>query len=358
MNADESGNRWWNPKVWVWTQLLLGWLPVWALYSTLMLTAHPGTTVRQGIFVGMRAIMCAALLGLAVDWLAHRFPWPVPMRVRFIAQHLLAAPLYAICWMLLTAVLESALQSVHAGGMRLSVRPPWISFMIMGIWFYVMVAGVTYASQAAQRAVVAEALAVNARLATLRQQLNPHFLFNALHTVVQLIPLDPRRATQAAEQLASLLRTSLEEDRDLVRLADEWTFVERYLDLERIRFGERLQITMSMEPAIADALIPSFAVQTLVENAVRHGAAPHVEATTLSVDARVVDALVVVTVRDTGVGADPERVAHGGTGLARLRDRVRVLCGDQGRLNIETTTGHGFTATMMIPVRRERAADA
>jgi anti-sigma regulatory factor (Ser/Thr protein kinase) len=338
-------------------QLLLGWLPVWALYSTLMLTAHPGTTARQAIFVGMRAIICAALLSLAVNWLVQRFPWPVPMRLRFIALHLMAAPLYAVSWMILTAGLESALHSVHNGGVQVMVKAPAVPFVIMGIWFYVMVAGVSYASQAAQRAAIAEALAVSARLATLRQQLNPHFLFNALHTVVQLIPLDPRRASQAAEQLASLLRTSLEEDRDLVRLADEWTFVERYLGLERIRFGDRLQVTLSLDSAAAGALVPSFALQTLAENAVRHGAAPHVEATTLRIDARIVDRTLMVVVSDTGAGADPERMTHGGTGLARLRDRLRALFGDQSQLRIETAPGRGFTATMSVPIRREREMD-
>ena len=351
-------SAWWSPNASVWTQLLLGWLPVWALYSTLILTAHPGSTARLAIFVGMRAIFCAALLSLAVHWLAHRYPWPVPMRMRFIALHLLAAPVYAVAWMVLTAVLESALQTVHAGGARLVVRVPWVSFVIMGIWFYVMIAGVTYASQAAQRAASAEALAVSARLATLRQQLNPHFLFNALHTVVQLIPLDPRRASQAAEQLAALLRTSLEEDRDLVPLAEEWAFVERYLELERIRFGDRLVVSLSMAPAAATVLIPSFAMQTLVENAVRHGAGPRVEPTELHVEALVSEHTLTLVVQDSGVGANPAHMVSGGTGLARLRDRLRVLYTEHAQLRIITAPGSGFTATLTIPLLHGQARES
>ena len=337
------------PKIWVWLQWVIGWLPVWALYSTLIVSAHPGTSVHSAVFAGMRAVTCAAILGLGVNRLTQRFPWPVPMRIAFLGLHLVAAPLYAIAWMILTALLESALLTAHVGAVQLVMRAPWVPFLVMGVWFYVMVAGVTYASQAAQRAAVAEALAVTSRLATLRSQLNPHFLFNALHTVVQLIPLEPRRATQATEQLAGLLRASLEEDRDLITLADEWAFVERYLDVERLRFGDRLHVTMTMEGDAHDALIPSFALQTLVENAVRHGAAPQVEPTALTIHAHADESKLTVVVRDTGVGADPSTLADRGTGLARLRDRLRVLFTDRGRLHIDTQPGLGFTATITVP---------
>ncbi|MEQ1689748.1 MAG: histidine kinase [Gemmatimonas sp.] len=341
------------PKIWVWPQLLLGWLPVWALYSTLIITAHPGTTLHTALYAGMRAVACAAILGLVVTRVAQRFPWPVPMRWSFLVLHLAAAPVYATSWMLMTSLLESALWTAHEGSWHLVFRAPLVPFLVMGVWFYAMVTGATYASQAAQRAAVAEAQAVTARLMTLRSQLNPHFLFNALHTVVQLIPLDPRRATTATEQLAGLLRTSLEEDRDLIGLADEWRFVERYLELERLRFGDRLQVTMTMDDDARDALIPSFALQTLVENAVRHGAAPRVATTELTIIARTDDSTLTVVVRDTGSGADPSTVSANGTGLARLRDRLHVLFGDRGRLQIETQPAQGFTATMRIPRDRD-----
>jgi signal transduction histidine kinase len=82
-----------------------------------------------------------------------------------------------------------------------------------------------------------------------------------------------------------------------------------------------------------------------------------VEATTLRIDARIVDRTLMVVVSDTGAGADPERMTHGGTGLARLRDRLRALFGDQSQLRIETAPGRGFTATMSVPIRREREMD-
>ncbi len=335
-------------KTWVWVQLLIGWLPVWALYSTLIVFAHPGTTVSAAVLSGFRSVGCAALLGLGVNRLTQRYPWPVPMRPSFIALHLGAAPLYAAILVALATLMEASLHSVHGGGLRFSSSAPLLPFFILGVWFYAMVAGVTYASQAAQRAAAAEAMAATARLSTLRSQLNPHFLFNALHTVVQLIPLEPKRATAATEQLATLLRTSLEEERDLIRLADEWSFVERYVALERLRFGDRLQVTMTLEGDAGDAMVPSFAVQTLVENAVRHGASPSVETTQVLIHASSDTDRLTVVVRDTGVGADPAAVVSG-SGLARLRDRFRELYGEHGTLRIETALGAGFVATISVP---------
>ena len=356
---DEPRARWGMPKAWVWPQLIIAWLPVWALYSTMIVTAHPGTRLHSAIFAGARAIACAAALGLLVNRLTQRFPWPVPMRLSFLAMHLAAAAVYAVSWMLLIVSFESTLLMAHAGKLQLVFRARIVPFLVMGVWFYIMVAAVAYASQATLRASVAEAHAASSRLATLRAQLNPHFLFNALHTVVQLIPSAPREATHAAEELAGLLRTSLEETRDLVPLADELAFVERYLDLERVRFGDRLQVTMDVDDDARDSMLPSFALQTLVENAVRHGASSQVEPTTLHIRAYVTPALrfLTVEVRDSGAGADPISVERGGTGLKRLRDRLRVLFGYQGSLAIQTAPGQGFTATMVVPQPAERHDD-
>lgn len=342
------------PKRWVWLQLVVGWLPVWALYSLLLLTAHPGTPVNSAIHAGLRAISCAALLGLMVHRVTQRVPWPVPMRFTFVGVHLFSAAAFSLSWMMLTLAVESVLSFAHGGPARFSFRGPIVGFLVIGVWLYAMVASVTYATQAAQRVVRAESLATTSQLATLRSQLNPHFLFNALHTVVQLIPVEPARAMQAAEQLATLLRTSLEETRDLVPLREEWAFVQRYLELERIRFGDRLAAHLSKTSLADDVLVPSFALQTLVENSVRHGAAPQVETTDIHIDASVTDGTLTLVVRDTGAGFASEQMGQG-TGLARLRDRLRVLFGDTGALRVEHAAGNGVTATITLPATTEQS---
>jgi Histidine kinase len=339
------------PRIWVWLQLIIGWLPVWALYSTLLFFAHPGTPAASAIFAGLRAIAMAALLGLVVHRLTERYRWPIPMRATFAAGHLVAAVAFSACWLFLTSVVEIGFIVGHGGQLALATRAPLIPFLVLGIWMYTMVAGISYSMLAAQRAAHAESLAATSQLAALRAQLNPHFLFNALHTVVQLIPHEPAQATQAAERLAGLLRTSLEEERDLIPLAEEWSFVQRYLELEQVRFGDRLQTEVHMTDEALEALVPSFALQTLVENAVRHGAAPRVEPTTVRIQASVADDVLTIDVQDDGAGRDPAPPG-GGTGLSRLRDRLGVLFGERATLVVQATVGRGFRSTVTAP-RRE-----
>ncbi len=332
----------------VWLQLIIGWLPVWALYATLMLTAHPGVRPFHAIMISLRAIGVAALLGLGANRLTERFPWPHPFQARFVGIHLVGAVLYAVAWVALISALEGLLR-----GQLVMVSTPngVMPFLVLGVWLYVMVTGVTYATRATERAAAAEALAARSQLAALRAQLNPHFLFNALHTVVQLIPREPRRAAEAAEQVAGLLRTTIEEERDLVPLAEELALVERYLDIERIRFGERLLVEVSLPHDLEQVLIPSFALQTLVENAVRHGAAPRIEPTTVSVSASRLGHALVLTVRDNGAGGPGD--ARPGSGLARLRERVAVLFGGRARLDTHGLAGQGFTASLTTPLLTE-----
>jgi LytS/YehU family sensor histidine kinase len=242
------------------------------------------------------------------------------------------------------------IDSIVHGRVVWQVGPGFAPTMITGIWLYVVVASSAYATLAGQRTAKLEAHAARMQLDTLRTQLHPHFLFNALHTVVQLIPSDPRAAVRAAEQLAAALRTAVEEHRDVIPLHDEWAFVERYLALERIRFGVRLRVQESIAQDALDALLPSFALQTLVENAVRHGAAPRVAPTALTIDAQLEGTTLRVTVRDDGDGAHVQAVEEGtGTGLRRLRERMRWLYGDSARLDIMSAPQQGFAATLYVP---------
>jgi signal transduction histidine kinase len=342
-----------TPRASVWLQLLIGWLPVGALFTTLMVTAHPEVSFPRALLVSLRMMVAAAALGLLVERLTERLPWPRPFRASFVAVHLAAAGGYAIAWLILNSVIVSLLrwQTILVVSVGYGIGP----FLVLGVWLYVMVAGVSYATQATERAAKAEALAARSRLASLRAQLNPHFLFNALHTVVHLIPRQPERAAQAAEGIADLLRTAIGEDRDLVPLAEERAFVERYLEIERLRFGDRLRVDLEI-PQEAEALpVPSFALLTLVENAVRHGAAPRVEPTAIRVTAQTTTRELRLEVHDTGAGATPEQLARGdGTGIVRLRDRLGVLYGGRARLDFESGEGGGFTAALVVP----RAAGA
>jgi len=212
-----------------------------------------------------------------------------------------------------------------------------------------MVAGVAYGSRAAERSAQMSALEARSQLAALRAQLHPHFLFNALHTVVQLIPIDPRAAARAAEQLADALRQAIEEQRDLLPLADEWAFVQRYLAIESIRFGARLNVDTQLSDAALKAELPSFALQTLVENAVRHAAAPRVAPTTITISASLQGEQLRIRVSDDGEGADPELIAQSdGTGLRRLRERLGWLYGGSAELRLKRGNDGGLVSELLI----------
>ncbi len=330
------------PRLWIWIQLAIGWFPVWALYATLIVVAHPPTTPRTAAILAVHAIVPAAILGLGVHRFTRRFAWPRPFRLSFLLLHVGAAATYAIAWLLLASLSQIVLLHSVAAAIGRVVVP----FFVLGVWLYVMVAGVSYAAQATDRAVIAEASAARAQLAALRSQLHPHFLFNALHTVVQLIPVEPQRAADAAELVAGLLRTTLEEERDLVRLEEELAFVSRYVEIEGIRFGDRLRVELDVDPAARDLMVPSFAVQTLVENAVQHGAAPRVEPTTVRVGAAVQGRTLRVSVRDDGEGASSNDSVGRGTGLARLRERLSALYGERAQLTTGNAPGGGFLASI------------
>lgn len=338
---------------WVWLQVIIGWLPVWVLYAALMLGVHGTEHLSWVIVISLRSIAVAAVLGLLVLRLIDRFPWPRPFRFRFILVHLIAALIYSAAWATITSAMEGLLRPESAAIYRMLAGRS----LAMGVWLYATIAGVAYASRAMERAARAEAAAASAQLAALRAQLHPHFLFNALHTVVHLIPRDPGRAARAAEQLASLLRTTIEEDRDLVSLGEEWAFVDRYLDLERIRFGERLRVTAVIGDEAAEGPIPAFALQTLVENAVRHGAAPRIEPTDIVVTGVVAGDALTLTVQDGGPGAAAEPLAREtGTGLRRLRDQLEVLYGAEARLDAGAGPNGGFVATLVVPLGQSRDA--
>jgi len=329
----------------VWVQLLIGWLPVWALFTTLILAAHANTSVHGALLVALRIMVTAALLGFLVQRFTERVPWPSRVRPSFVAVHLVAAFVYAVVWVLFNSLIDSLLR----GAFVLNTGPGVTAYLMLGVWIYVMVAGVSYTTVATERAARAEANAARAQLSALRAQLNPHFLFNALHAVVQLIPREPKRAAQAAEQLAGLLRGTIEEDRDLVPMSDEWAFVEKYLELERLRFGDRLRVSAEMTDAAKSALIPVFALQTLVENAVRHGAAPRMEATEIVIRASAENGLLRVSVHDTGDAVSTANGDGTGTGLKRLRERLAVLYGGDARLDVGRDASGGYLAQLVIP---------
>jgi two-component system LytT family sensor kinase len=294
---------------------------------------------------------CAVVV--AVFRLVPRFPWPRPLGWRFVAFHIVAAPAATAVWLLVA----SPFTILVGGTSEISLARRLQELMVIGSLFYIVIAGLSYSSHGAKRAAQAEAAAVQTQLAALRSQLQPHFLFNALHTIVQLIQIDPRRAAEAAELVAELLRRTLEEQRDEVPLREEWRFVSRYLAVEQMRFGERLVVTAELPRDLESERVPSFALQTLVENAVQHGAAPRVAPTEITITPTRSSADLVIAVRNSGDGDATRADGMGtGTGLARLRERLAVLYGNAATLVSGPMAAGGYEAVLTVPRNRPRDA--
>ena len=203
-------------------------------------------------------------------------------------------------------------------------------------------------------------LAATAQLAALRAQINPHFLFNSLNSIAQLIRADPDRAEACVERLAEMFRYVLRYgEKDFVPLAEELEMARAYLDIERARFGDRLRVETHVDPPSLQHLIPNLILQPLVENAVRHGLSRKRGGGTVRIDASLADGCLELSVGDDGLGMPDtalERVYEHGIGLRNLRDRLERLYGPAHLPQITSAPGSGTRVRLRLPVRPAEAA--
>lgn len=194
----------------------------------------------------------------------------------------------------------------------------------------------------------------DARLQALRAQIEPHFLFNTLANVQQLYRTEPERGRRMLANFVAYLRAALPRMRhDETTLKQEVELARAYLEVLRLRMGERLKIRFDIPTDLAALAFPPLALSTLTENAVKHGLNPLPEGGAIEITARAKDGRLAVTVADTGVGL--QRSSGTGTGLANLRARLAALYGDAGTLAFETNAPRGIRATMVVPLRQAGA---
>jgi signal transduction histidine kinase len=200
-----------------------------------------------------------------------------------------------------------------------------------------------------------QAQLADARLAALRSQLNPHFLFNTLHAVSALVERDPRGVRRMIARLSELLRTTLDgADEQEVPLGQELTFTHRYLEIMQIRFQGRLAIQSQVEPGVLDALVPNLILQPLVENAIKHGVSKIDEEGRIEIQARREGECLVLCVRDNGprVGDDGLRSSSEGVGLRNTRQRLAELYGEAQSLTLRGADDGGVVAEVIIPYHK------
>jgi len=195
-------------------------------------------------------------------------------------------------------------------------------------------------------------LLIQARLDALSRQINPHFLFNTLNTVSSLIRTDPDQARAVLYKLSSILRRLLRKHDSFSALAEELDFVDDYLSIEMVRFGDKLRFDKQVQPEALDRLVPSMLLQPLVENCVRHGLSSKIEGGTIRLRAALKDGKLHLLVEDDGVGIPEARLAtllEEGIGVSNVNERLKVLFGSDYRMWIDSKPGQGTRVEIQIP---------
>lgn len=192
-----------------------------------------------------------------------------------------------------------------------------------------------------------------AKLDALKMQLHPHFLFNTLNTISAMVHKDSERADRMIVWTSDLLRTVLDnKDDQQVPLAKEIEFLEKYLKIEQIRFGERLQATIECPPSTRQVLVPSLLLQPLVENAIKHGVAKHSGPAAILINSKTVNGNLVLAVEDNGpIAFEEQTVDKVGIGLANTRARLEGLYGDAYQLSFLPQQPKGLKIEIVLPLR-------
>jgi two-component system LytT family sensor kinase len=339
------------------------------------LHGDPPASLRELLWSGGDWLVYAFLTP-AIFWASNRWPIEKPHIARRAALHLSISLLLSAAWAVGGKVLEAALAALLTPGemktaMEAAGDQLWrkVSVDVVG-WIFItlpfgmvvylsvmgMAHGIRYFVQAREREVqlarLSEQLA-GARFAALQAQLNPHFLFNTLNTIaVRARDGDGAGTARMVEQLSEVLRRTLSRDRvNEVTLEEELELVREYLAIEQARFPDRLHPAFEVSDPMLTAAVPSFALQHLVENAIRHGITKRSGAGRVTVTARRDGDALELSVIDDGVGIDAHAAVPKGHGIANTRERLRALYGEGASLVVARGPQAGTIATLRIPYR-------
>ena len=313
----------------------------------------------QPLLLQMPQALAWALVTPGIIWLGRRFPivdrrWPLHVAIHFGIS-------------LSFVFLQDVVYAFHVSNVMPSPTPrPIMSVALQFfiVWamsdglLYWMVLAMSYAVDHYRRfrerelaASQLETQLAQADRQALKMQLQPHFLYNALHTIGSLVRTgDRENAVRVVAGLGGLLRLVLDHAaQQEVPLKQELDFIRSYLEIEQIRFRDRLQVTIQAEPDVLDAKVPHLVLQPLVENAIRHGIAPHLFASRVTVAARRANERLQLVVRDDGPGTGTGDTARPGIGLTNTRARLARLYGDDFGLEVANAAGGGLEARIDLP---------
>ncbi len=297
-----------------------------------------------------------ALLSPAIFWLANRFRIERETWKTALAVHLTAAVLFSFAHVFLQSIVQCLTVWSHVGGNS-----------IFGVFGFLLTkkihlnlltyAGIVAAAHAAsyyRQYHERGAQLARARLQTLQMQLQPHFLFNTLNTISELVHRDAKAADRTIARLGDLLRLTLEtENSPEVSLRRELEFLQKYLEIEKTRFHDRLTVDFVIAPDTLDACLPSMILQPIVENAVRHGIAARPGAGRIEICSRRSDGMLQLEISDDGGGISKEngKDFREGIGLSNTRARLKQLYGTRQTLSLQKSESGGLQVVLEIPFR-------
>ncbi len=353
---------------------VLRWLGLFALWS--LPAVFSGSDAYLWLSGQGRQVSWSKLVGLHlpqwIPWalatplihrLACRFPYHRQRRLRFAAVHTLAAGSLSGVMLIYAAAVEAWLQSGWSGLSWGALRL-WLGRLLPGrlglyLLLYGAILGVAIAIESYRalrerelRASRLETLLAEARLEALRSQLQPHFLFNTLHSIATLVEDNPAAARTMIAQLGDLLRASLGQlAHQEVTLGEEFEMLDCYLDIEQTRFGDRLRIERQINADLLAAQVPYLVLQPLVENAIRHGIAVSSLAGRLAIGAAAAGERLLLTVSDDGPGCPQGGAVEEGIGLSNTRERLQQLYPGNYRVEAANLPRCGFQVVLDLPLR-------
>jgi LytS/YehU family sensor histidine kinase len=301
--------------------------------------------------------------------------WPFderPLAARIVLHETLAAALSFVQTAITLGTRSlilwlSGVADRHQAFAQLTSRSALVWGVFTGMLFYSVVAMVytalryrslytserLSAAELATRSAALEAELTRSKLDALRTQLRPHFLFNTLNTISVLMTADAAKARRMLLQLSSLLRRSLDEEAHEVTLRQELEFLNDYLEIQRVRAGDRLNVQIEVDPSVLAERVPAFLLQPLVENAIVHGRSRD-GSNAIRLSARRDGDMLRVCLEDDGPGVSADEPNHEGVGLRNTRDRLRHLYGSRATVELrdqrEATRSHGGRVEIRIPL--------
>lgn len=342
----------------IWT--LVGLFYSSQIYFFFLRTPKP-VSASHALAWQMSAVVVFAVSTPLVLWLARRYRIERNSWRRAFVVHILAGVAFSTVWALCHILLDRAFSVTPNPNFELSNLPRVIFFNLdRELLVYWIIVVISHAVDYYQRYREGELRASQAQLHALKMQLHPHFLFNALHSISALVHSDPDAADKMIARLGDFLRLTLDAAAaQEVPLRQEIEFLNCYLEIERIRFRDRLTTSLDVDTQTLECRVPNLILQPIVENAIRHGVAPRSAPGRVEVRAERRDGALRLQVRDNGKGLPTDGACAtkgGGVGLSNTRARLQQLYGGAYRFEIENDPEGGTLVTLEIPFRAPEPA--